>query len=200
MDLIKIDQNLFLLINSLAGKSSLFDSVAKFTVNEYFIPTTLSLALFSLWFNWGGVDKDLKQKGVLLGVFGVVIGSMGIVSTINALIQRPRPFEILETNLLFYKPTDPSFPSNAAVVAFALVAAIFLVDRKLGAAALILAAFYGFLRIFVGVHYPSDVIGGAVIGIGSVLIVNLFIFNSLLMIIIRFLRNLLKTIYLEEFS
>ena len=200
MDLIKLDQNLFLLINNLVGKSSLFDNVAKLVVNEYFVPTILSLMIFSLWFNWGKADKDLKQKGVLLGVFGVMLGSMGIVSAINALIQRPRPFETLETNLLFYKPTDPSFPSNAAVVAFALGAAIFLVDRKLGAVALILAVFYGFLRIFVGVHYPSDVIGGAVIGIISVLIVNLFIFSSLLMIIIRFLRNLLKTILLEEFS
>jgi undecaprenyl-diphosphatase len=198
MDIIKLDQDLFVFINGFVGKSSFFDSLAKLMVNEYFVPTILSLILFAFWFYWDGKDKNLKQKSVLLGVLGVILGSIGIVSLINLLVQRARPFEVLETNLLFYRPTDPSFPSNSAVVAFALAYAIFIADRKIGLASLGLAAFYGFLRVFVGVHFPLDVIVGALIGIVSVVFVNLF--GDFLTKILVLLQGLLKRLHLEEFS
>lgn len=198
MDVIKLDQNLFLVTNGLVGQNELFDNLAKLMVNEYFIPTTLSLLLFAFWFYWDGNDKELKQRSVLLGVLGVVLGSMGVVSLINALVQRARPFEELGTSLLFYKPTDPSFPSNATVVAFALAYALFLADKKIGLAALLLAGFYGFLRIFVGVHFPLDVIVGAIIGILSVALVNFF--DGFLNKILIILRSFLRKIHLEEFS
>lgn len=197
MNLEEIDQNIFLFINSFVGKSEIIDSTAKLLVNEYFLPTILSIILFSFWFYWRE-DRDIKQRSVLLGVLSVTLGSMVLVSLINFFIQRPRPFDVLDVNLLFYKPTDPSFPSNATVVIFALALSIFSADKKIGLVALILASIYGFLRVFVGVHFPLDVLVGAFIGIVSVVVLKKF--DVYLMEVVRFLRKLLKVIYLKEFS
>ena len=197
MNLEEIDQNIFLFINSFVGKSEIIDSTAKLLVNEYFLPTILSIILFSFWFYWRE-DKDTKQRSVLLSVLSVTLGSMVLVSLINFFIQRPRPFDVLDVNLLFYKPTDPSFPSNATVVIFALALSIFSADKKIGLVALILALIYGFLRVFVGVHFPFDVLVGAFIGIASVVVLKKF--DVYLMEVVRFVRKLLKVIYLKEFS
>ena len=197
MNLEEIDQNIFLFINSFVGKSEIIDSTAKLLVNEYFLPTILSIILFSFWFYWRE-DRDIKQRSVLLSVLSVTLGSMVLVSLINFFIQRPRPFDVLDVNLLFYKPTDPSFPSNATVVIFALALSIFSADKKIGLVALILASIYGFLRVFVGVHFPFDVLAGAFIGIASVVVLKKF--DVYLMEVVRFVRKLLKAIYLKEFS
>lgn len=197
MNLEEIDQNIFLFINSFVGKSEITDSTAKLLVNEYFLPTILATILFSFWFYWRE-DRDTKQRSVLLSVLSVTLGSMVLVSLINFFIQRPRPFNVLDVNLLFYEPTDPSFPSNATVVIFALAFSIFSADKKIGVVALILASIYGFLRVFVGVHFPFDVLVGAFIGIVSVVVLKKF--DVYLMEVVRFLRKLLKAIYLKEFS
>jgi undecaprenyl-diphosphatase len=67
--------------------------------------------------------------------------------------------------LLFYPPTDPSFPSNAAAVGFGMAFGIALTNRPLGALALALASLWGLARVYTGVHYPSDVLGGALLAI-----------------------------------
>lgn len=199
MAIIELDQQLFLFVNSFVGKSVIFDNLARLLVNEYFIPTLLSLIMFGLWFYWGNVnDKNLNQKSVVLAVLAIGLGSLIVVSVLNSFFERPRPFDVLDTNLLFYKPTDPSFPSNSAVVAFALAASIFVADRKLGFLALLTAAFYGFLRVFVGVHFPSDVLVGAIVGVLSVATINRF--QNFLMKVVILLRHFLKAIKLEEFA
>lgn len=199
MAIIELDRQLFLFINGLVGQSVLFDSLARLLVNEYFVPMLLSLVIFGLWFYWDNAkDKNLNQKSVVLAVLAVGLGSFIIVSVLNNFFERPRPFDVLDTNLLFYKPTDPTFPSNSAVVAFALASSIFVVDRKLGFLALLIAAFYGLLRVFVGVHFPSDVLVGAMIGVVSVAIIGRF--QNFLMKVVILLRHFLKAIKLEEFA
>ena len=199
MNIIDLDQQLFLYINGLVGQSTFFDAVARSTVNEYFVPTLISLFLLGMWFYWdSSKEKDKNQKSVVVSVFAVALASLVVVSLLNYFFDRPRPFEILDINLLFYKPTDPSFPSNSTVVAFSLATSVFLANKRIGIITLLLASFYGFVRIFVGVHFPLDVLTGAVIGIGAVFIINAFHFY--LNRVVGIIRRILKIINLEEFA
>ncbi len=65
---------------------------------------------------------------------------------------------------------DPSFPSDHATAAFAIAVAIFLRHRKAGTLALILATLVSISRVALGTHYPSDVIGGALLGTAAALV------------------------------
>ncbi len=172
MNIISWDKNLFLFINNFTGEVPILDYVVKLVVNEYFVPVTLSLIILYIWF---------KKYKVIIGerrVLVIAAFSVGLVNIIiqiaNVFIIRARPFDTLDVNVLFYRPTDPSFPSNAAAVGFALAVSIFLVNKKLGVFSIILASFYGFSRVYAGVHFPGDVLAGAIIGIVSVLFVSYF--------------------------
>jgi undecaprenyl-diphosphatase len=67
--------------------------------------------------------------------------------------------------LLFYQPSDSSFPSNSVAIVFAIAFAIFLANRKVGIFLLLLACLHAFSRVYVGIHYPFDVIVGAAGGV-----------------------------------
>ena len=88
---------------------------------------------------------------------------------IGALYFRPRPFAVLSTaKLLIAKsPLDKSFPSDHATIAFAIAVSVFLVDRRWGYPLLAMAAIISLARIFVGVHYLTDVVAGALLGAAS---------------------------------
>ena len=60
---------------------------------------------------------------------------------------------------------DYSFPSGHTSASFAAATAIYAIDRRWGAAAYVLAALIGFSRLYLGVHFPTDVLAGAVVGI-----------------------------------
>jgi Membrane-associated phospholipid phosphatase len=89
-------------------------------------------------------------------------------------IARPRPFTQLSgLNVLIPKPSDFSFPSGHTASSFAAAGAFFYCgNKKWGILALILAGFIGFSRLYLGVHYPSDVLFGALLGMLISFIVN----------------------------
>lgn len=107
-----------------------------------------------------------KREDKLLGIFliaGLTI-SYYIVGFMKVLVARPRPFIALhDTILLGMAEKSFSFPSNHAVTAF--MVAFLLADRfKMHAVFYLLASLVAFSRIYMGVHYPTDVIFGAVLG------------------------------------
>ena len=99
-----------------------------------------------------------------MGVF-VALASMGLsgltVFILNMFYFRPRPFVDLDVNLLFYRPTDSSFPANSAAAAFGIAFGIWSVNRRLGGFAIAVAGLYGLARVYAGVHYPLDILGGS---------------------------------------
>ena len=175
------DERILLWITDLAGTSSLLDNFMRVVVNDYFIPICLSLVLLALWF-WGR-DQEIReenQRSVLRAA--VTLGTVSLAIMIsNALHDRARPFmdfpELLASNVeeIFYAPTDPSFPSNMAAVVFGIAAAVCIHNHKLGALLLIPAFLVCFARVFAGVHYPSDILAGAIIGILSALLAHYLI-------------------------
>ncbi len=90
---------------------------------------------------------------------------------ISASVAEPRPFAQLHGILVLaaHSP-DPGFPSDHATMAAAVAAGAWLVNRWLGALATLAALLLGFARVYVGVHYPQDVLGGFVLGAAVVLL------------------------------
>ncbi len=159
------DETVFLWLNGLVGKLPFFDRIVELVVSDYLIPVSLALALVGMWF--AGGDKLTRQRhqiGVFVALSAMALSSLAVF-TINAAYFRPRPFEDLEVTLLFYAPTDSSFPSNPAAAAFAIAVAVWAVNRRLGSLLLTAAALYGFARVYAGVHYPLDIVSGALIAI-----------------------------------
>lgn len=85
---------------------------------------------------------------------------------IKPLVNRTRPFDYVDTvvNLIVKAPTDPSFPSGHTGASFACASALLFTKSKLWIPAAILATLIAFSRLYLYVHYPSDVLVGAVIG------------------------------------
>lgn len=81
-------------------------------------------------------------------------------------IARVRPYVLLEgLQLITKEPSDYSFPSGHTGSAFAVASVLFLcMPRKVGIPAVILAALIAFSRLYLGAYFPTDVMGGAVIG------------------------------------
>jgi undecaprenyl-diphosphatase len=159
-----LDFQLFQLINNLAGRNAFVDGLARLLVNEYFLTTVMALILVAFWFE--GQDRDERrrnQRALLRAIVALFVANI-VLKLINLVYFRPRPFDTHEVNLLFYRPWDSSFPSNPATVGFSIAVAMWLHNRRLGALLLGLATLFGLSRIYCGVHYPSDVIAGALLG------------------------------------
>ncbi|MBI2861636.1 MAG: phosphatase PAP2 family protein [Chloroflexi bacterium] len=154
-------------INGLAGRLPWLDRLAELLVNEYFVPAALGLCLLGLWFSGTTTAERRQRQWLVLAAVAALIVANGIVALSNHFYYRPRPFTVEELTLLFYRPSDSSFPSNPAALAFSVALPVWVASRQVGALACTLAILYSFVRIYVGVHYPSDVLGGALVGLGS---------------------------------
>src|SRR3989344_4239452 len=93
--------------------------------------------------------------------------SVGFLLLGRAFYESPRPFAVLEiTTLVDHDPTN-SFPSGHTIVYTSLAAAMWFVRREIGYWFLAGAVFIGLARIFVGIHWPTDILGGLVLGVIS---------------------------------
>ncbi|MBO5783036.1 MAG: phosphatase PAP2 family protein [Clostridia bacterium] len=90
-----------------------------------------------------------------------------IVSLVRILVNRKRPYETLDIEpLLKKKKSGQSFPSRHTFSAFAVSTAIFFLLPAVGIVCAVLSALLAVARVILGVHYPSDVIFGALFGVG----------------------------------
>jgi len=189
----ELDEALFLRINDWVGKFTPMDEVMRLIASDYLVPVTLALILFALWF--AGSDLETRERyqiGIVVAVFAVALANSSI-EVLNNFYFRDRPFLNHEAELLFYRPTDSSFPANSAAAAFAIAGSVGIFQRRLAIAIVSLAALYAFSRVYVGVHYPIDVVGGAVFGLVAVPIaVGLVrIIRPVLLLSLRWLRLIL---------
>ena len=125
------------------------------------------------------INKKYRRYGfIIIGslILCLVVGNLSL----KPLVARVRPFNAMPIldGLLIRPPTDFSFPSGHAMCSFASGVVIFYMNKKIGIFALILSFLIGFSRLYLYVHYPSDVFLGIVIGIllGSV---SIIIFNKI---------------------
>jgi membrane-associated phospholipid phosphatase len=118
------------------------------------------------------VPKTRKTgyAAVLSLIFGVIVTNL----LLKNIVARPRPFAEIEALIpLIAKPTDFSFPSGHTTASFAVALVMLrMLPKKIGIPAVVLAALVAFSRLYLGVHYPTDVLAGFVVAlVGSSLAV-----------------------------
>ena len=159
-----MDYQLFRLVNRYAGHIPTLDAAMRLLVSDYLLPTAIALIAAGLWFAGAkAAERESNRRAVLQAGVSLLLTN-ALVKLINLVYFRPRPFAAHEVNLLFYRPSDSSLPSNPAAVGFSLAVAVWWTHRQAGAAMLTLATLWSLARVYCGVHYPLDVVVGAALG------------------------------------
>lgn len=185
------DRWLFHLLNDFVGTFPPLDWLTRAMVNDYTIPTILSLVAAGMWFAGATETERLRyQRAVILIALGILF-SQALIKDLSYVYFRPRPFALEPVNLLFYRPSVSSFPSIPIAAAFTFAMGAWYANRRIGKILFTLGILYALARVYAGVHYPSDVIGGAAIGAGMAwLLVRLrFAFEPLADFLIRIARR-----------
>ena len=105
--------------------------------------------------------RKTGYAAVLSLIFGVIVTNL----LLKNIVARPRPFAEIEALIpLIAKPTDFSFPSGHTTASFAVALVMLrMLPKKIGIPAVVLAALVAFSRLYLGVHYPTDVLAGFVV-------------------------------------
>lgn len=112
------------------------------------------------------IPKKTRKIGMMSAV--ALLGSLIINNNIiKNIVQRPRPFvTFTDLQIIIPTPSEYSFPSGHTSSSFAAASVFYRhLPKKLGLPSVILAGLIGFSRLYVGVHYPTDVIAGVIMGI-----------------------------------
>ena len=121
--------------------------------------------------------KKTRRVGVGMGI-ALLAGLLLCNLTLKPLCQRPRPYDYQFDvfgkliPLLIERQHDFSFPSGHTIASFEAAGVIWLNSKKWGTAALVLACLIAFSRLYLYVHYPTDVLFSVVLGIGLALLGN----------------------------
>lgn len=121
------------------------------------------------------ISRKYRKYGVMLSISLLMCLLIGNI-TLKPLIARIRPFDInTAITLIISKPTDYSFPSGHTLSSFAAAIIIFYTDKRMGIPALFLASFIAFSRLYLYVHYPSDILFGIILAfVISVTVIKLY--------------------------
>ena len=160
-----MDYSLYRSINGLSG-GSFADGLFKLFANDLHVVLAIVVALTFL-VPWSRRRVE-RRSGAVLATAAAGLGLL-INQPIAHAVDRLRPYLAHpgHSHLLIARSHDPSFPSDHATGGFALAFGIWLYDRTLGAVLMVVAALLAFARVYVGTHYPGDVVGGALIGVAA---------------------------------
>ena len=112
-----------------------------------------------------------RKAGLSMGL-ALLMGLLVCNLTLKPLVARIRPYDYQLTHfgktvsLLIATPHDYSFPSGHTIASFEGATALLLYDRKLGIPAMVLAVLIAFSRLYLYVHYPTDVLASVGLGVG----------------------------------
>jgi len=152
------DEALFFLINR-SQQNPLFDILMPFVTNKWnFIAPAAFLFLYLLF-------KEGKRGALLIfSTIVLVFLADGSATVLKGLFQRVRPCHVLEHVRTLVGCTS-SFSTNRGTNIFALATLFAAYYRRVAIPAFTAAALVGYSQVYVGVHYPFDVLGGALLGV-----------------------------------
>jgi len=160
-----LNESLFDMINRLAGHYDWLDDLMEIFAQD--IVWLMIGVLAVLWFT----GKEDNQKAVFHACLTAAAALMIASLLISPLVDHPRPFVTHEVTQLIPHAADPSFPSDHSTLAFSLAFSLMFVKRRAGLMMLVLAILTGISRIFVGVHYPGDILGAIILSFVTSLLV-----------------------------
>ncbi|MPY64687.1 phosphatase PAP2 family protein, partial [Streptomyces spongiae] len=169
------DVSLLYDINGLAKDApTWFDRVMEF-VGEYGL--LFAMVLLILWCWWGVRRRGGEDAASSVAALAWAPLAAGIAVLVNVpirgFVERPRPFVDHEgLEVLVSGKTDYSFVSDHATLTMAMGVALFVANRKFGLVGIVLGLLGGFCRVYMGVHYPTDVVGGFALGTAVALLLS----------------------------
>lgn len=158
------DYHLLKVINDMANNESILGKLLVGAANwgDYFFFFSLLLMLF--------INRKMAVYS-MISVGVTVIVSRGI----SLFYFRDRPFVVHDINLLLPHVESNSFPSDHASAAFAIAVMFLMISKRIGMTYIGFAAVVSFSRIWVGKHYPTDVIAGALLGVLISIVLHRFL-------------------------
>jgi undecaprenyl-diphosphatase len=162
-----MDYLIFQKLNSFVGRWPLLDSLAVFSA-EY-LGYILVLILFIYFLKDSKKYKPIFIKSILAAFFSRFV----VAEIIRFFWERPRPFVENNVNLLLEYSASPSFPSGHAAFFFGFSAMVYLYNKKAGILFLAASFLVSISRVYGGIHWPSDILAGAVVGIASAYLLNI---------------------------
>lgn len=161
----ELNSLIFKATNSLSGNWDALDFIAIFFA-EYLVYIILVVVVVGIYINRGNSPMRNVYGAALTGA---IIASWIIKPLILLVLQNPRPFIAISGIQPLIEPplgeNLASFPSGHALFTFAIAAAVHAYNKKLGTVFYIAAILIGLARIYVGVHWPVDILAGAGLGI-----------------------------------
>jgi len=162
--LINVDRYIFHLVNDLVYNWMWVDYLGIFFAKYLVYLMLVLLVLLTI--------RSRLHWRIIVASLGSAVIARGVTGVIRLIHFRERPFNFDHVNLIISKSSEASFPSGHASFAFGLATIVFLHNRKLGVVFLVMASLVSLGRVFVGIHWPLDVLGGAFVGIITGCLVN----------------------------
>jgi undecaprenyl-diphosphatase len=155
-----LDTGLFFLLNGFAGQSPVLDGIIVFFASTF---AYIVVAAFIVLVAFSVYSRREKIEIVLVTLAAAVVARLGVVELIRHYYHRPRPFAALAVHQLL-GDANWSFPSGHAAFFFAIATALYLYNKRWGTLFFVAATLITVSRVIAGVHYPSDILGGALLG------------------------------------
>jgi len=167
---IKMNLEIFRLINNLANKNATLDKIMIFFSND--VPY-IFMAAIVIVFILGLKQKECQYRKIAISTVLITAINLMINLIIRSVFYIDRPFVHNKVNLLLPHDSASSFPSNHATGTMSIALGLGKYNRILGWVMTVLSIIVAFSRIYVGHHYPMDIVGAYII----VFITN-YIYNT----------------------
>ncbi|MEU6231222.1 phosphatase PAP2 family protein, partial [Streptomyces sp. NPDC047042] len=169
------DVDLLYDINGLAKDAPRwFDRVVE-VVGEYGLLAAMVVLVVWCWWSVRRRGGDEAVSSVAALVWAPLAAAVAVIVNIpiRGFVERPRPFlDHQGLEVLVSGKTDYSFVSDHATITMAMGVGLFVANRRFGVAGIGIALVEGFCRVYMGVHYPTDVVGGFALGTAVALLLS----------------------------
>ncbi len=155
-----MNMEIFRLINNLANKNTALDGIMIFF--SKYVPY-IFMAVIVIVFLLGITQKNSDYRKIAVNTFVITVINLVLSFIIGGIYYVDRPFVNNKVNLLFSHTKDASFPSDHATGTMSIALGLGKYNKSVSIILTILSVIVGFSRVYVGHHYPMDVIGAYVL-------------------------------------